>query len=70
MGILGIPNRTENWKTARTFAPFFKSCSARAALAKRLLEPLGESQEGTVEIELFWYGIRDYIDLLGKKRKP
>ena len=65
MGILGICNRTENWKTAQTFAPFFKSCSARAALAKRLLEPLGESQEDTVEIELFWKGVRDYL----KKKK-
>ena len=73
MGILGIPNRTENWMTAQTFAPYFECHSARTHLAKRLLEPLGEDrtvQEGTVKIELFWHGIRDYIDLLGKKRKP
>ena len=64
MGILGIRNRTENWKTAHSFGQFFKSSSARAALAKRLLEPLGKSYQveaGTVKIELFWYGMRDYL---------
>lgn len=63
MGILGITNRTENWKTAQTFAPFFECDSARTRLAKRLLKPLGKSDEiqsEAVEIELFWYGIRDY----------
>lgn len=63
MGILGIRNRTENWKTAHSFAPFFTNKAARAALADRLLEPLEENPEvevGTVKIELFWYGIRDY----------
>ena len=29
MGILGIPNRTENWKTARYFSPFFRDKDAR-----------------------------------------
>ena len=64
MDILGIPNRTENWKTAKTFAPFFGCDSARTRLVKRLLEPLDEDrtvQDGTVKIELFWKGIRDHI---------
>ena len=64
MGILGIKNRTEDWKTAMTFAPFFKSDSARTRLANWLLKPLGENHEvqpGTVKIELFWYGMRDYV---------
>ena len=37
MGILGITNRTENWKTAKSFAPFFKNKCARVALAHRLV---------------------------------
>lgn len=63
MGILGIRNRTENWKTAHSFAPFFTNESALAALANRLLAPLEDGlkvEVGTVKIELFWYGIRDY----------
>ena len=59
MGILGIENRTENWKTARYFAPFFKSNSARAKLARRLGEPT--EPRGEIRIELFWRGIREYI---------
>ena len=73
MGILGIRNRTENWKTAQSFAPFFECNSARIRLAKRLLKPLGKSDEiqsGAVEIELFWYGMRDYINQLSKKERP
>ena len=64
MGILGITNRTENWKTARTFAPFFEDDSARTRLAQRLFEPLGKAEEiplDTVKIELFWKGVRDYL---------
>ena len=60
MGILGINNRTENWKTASSFAPFFDDAPARRNLASRLLEPLGEPLgNGEVQIELFWYGMRD-----------
>ena len=64
MGILGITNRSENWRTALYFAPLFTDDSALAALANQLLEPLGETQDveaGTVKIELFWYGMRDYM---------
>ncbi len=66
MGILGIRNRTENWKTAESFAPFFECDSARTRLANRLLQPLEKShkvQPCTVKIELFWYGMRDYMKL-------
>lgn len=72
MGILGITNRTEDWKTAMTFAPLFKCDSARTRLANRLLEPLGENHEvqpGTAKIELFWYGMRDYVHELSKENK-
>ncbi len=61
MPILGINNRTENWKTAYEFSPFFKDENARARLARTL----DESQSPTgndVRIELFWKGMRDYIN--------
>ena len=59
MGILGITNRTENWKTAQTFAPFIGNQPALRSLAGRLLsEPLDDKEE--VSLELFWKGGRDY----------
>ena len=64
MGILCITNRTEDWKTAMTFAPFFECDSVRTRFANRLLEPLGEYHEvklRNAKIELFWYGMRDYV---------
>ncbi len=60
MGILGIKNRTENWKTARTFAPFYGANSVR--LARRLLGPDATLEPGDVRLELFWKGVRDLID--------
>lgn len=62
MGILGIKNRTENWKTAQYFAPFFKDEVARLRLAKRLGEP-NSTQADEVRLELYWQGMRDYIHL-------
>ncbi len=60
MSILGIENRTENWKTAEYFAPFFTDQTARLRLADRLgaskSTPLSE-----VKIELFWKGMRDHL---------
>ena len=53
MGILGIENRTENWKTARYFASLF------GEKAIHLSERLGEDR---VRLELFWTGMRDYIN--------
>ena len=69
MGILGIKNRTENWKTARTFAPFFEDKNRLASLANRLLrEDNRESfQPNEVRIELFWKGIRDWVHLKGEE---
>ena len=60
--ILGIKNRTENWKTARTLAPLLGDGSVR--LANRLLEPLTDRvdlQTCDVRIELFWKGMRDFL---------
>ena len=59
-GILGIKNRTENWKTACHFAPFFRDGAARLRLAKRLGAPEDTKAED-VRIELFWYGMRDHL---------
>ena len=73
MGILGITNRSENWKTAQTFATYFTDRpQAIDALAKRLLKPMDEDYEveaGTVSIELYWKGLRDYVHLSKKSNR-
>jgi hypothetical protein len=61
MGILGIRNRTENWKTVENFHAL--SDDAKVKLVQRLLEPYQDAQEvapDSVKVELFWKGIRDY----------
>ena len=63
-GILGISNRTENWKTARYFAPFFGHG------AKRVAEHLsGEPVESNVRLELYWKGMRDFLKKEKDKEK-
>ena len=60
MPILGSENLTENWMTARTFAPLFRDDGLRRRFAERLLdEPLPDG--ANVSIELFWRGMRDYV---------
>ena len=65
MSILGIKNRTENWKTAFYFSPFFRNQDARLQLAQKLIaNHVGsdrrlESRE--FQIELFWKGMRDHL---------
>ena len=68
MGILDITNRTENWKTASSFAPFFANPVSCQNLARRLLEPLGKKleEDSSVKIELFWKGVRDYAAAVDK----
>ena len=69
MGILGIENRTENWKTAKYFSPLVKNEDARLRLVERLLgEPPGCSA-GEIRIELFWRGMRDYLHKARKEEK-
>ena len=68
MSILGINNRTENWKTAYEFAPFFRDGNACAKLA-RTLEEGGSPTGNEVKIELFWKGMRDYVDKVGKPKE-
>ena len=61
MKILGIRNRTENWKTARLFSPLFGEESI--CLAKCLGEQT-ETRPGDVHLELYWKGMRDYLHKL------
>lgn len=62
MAILGITNRTENWKTASAFSPLLGSASVR--LARRLLGEEVALAPGNVRLELFWRGVRDYMHQL------
>ena len=57
MGILGINNRTENWKTVQHFHGL--SDAAKVRLVRRLGEPKDTVAE-EISIELFWHGVRDY----------
>lgn len=68
MGILDIKNRTENFKTAKTFAPFLvdgNDAEKRLVdLANCLGKPVGGSpvtEQDEVRLELFWYGMRDNL---------
>ncbi len=62
MGILGINNRTENWKTVRTLCPPLTR-DAKVKLVQRLLAPypnaLQVAPTTEVNFELFWKGARD-----------
>ncbi len=55
--ILGIENRTENWRTAVYFSPMFRSKSYKFA---QMLGASSAFSADQVTIELFWSGIRDY----------
>ena len=70
MAILGIENRTENWKTAQVFAPLFPQQHRAEDARKRLAERLGVSIPdcADVSLELFWYGIRDHGTRCGWKK--
>lgn len=57
MGILGINNRTENWKTVQHFHGL--SDAAKVRLVQHL-EPEETVAAGKICIELFWRGMRDY----------
>ena len=65
---LGIENGTENWKTALYFSPFFTYDLSRLRLAERLGEP-DSTQPGAVQIELYWHGMRDYLDQTKKAER-
>ena len=58
MGILGIDNRTENWKTAKEFCDLSDEGVLKLAghLASTSTDDLGE-----LKMELFWKGVRDWL---------
>ena len=66
MGILGIENRTENWKTAKYIIPLSHNDDARVNLA-RMLGESEETRSEDVRIELFWKGMRDHFNMVGRK---
>ena len=66
MGILGIENRTENWKTVEHF--YGLSDAAKARLVRRITGTR-EADSNNIEIQLFWYGFRDYIAAYEEKGK-
>ena len=65
MPILGIENRTENWRTAQVFAPLFGDAALRRRFAERLDASIGDD----VSLELFWFGMRDYGKQQGWEKK-
>ena len=71
-GILGIENRTENWKTVTHF--YGLDDNAKLRLANQLLKPYGGnpclSSNEQVVLEMFWYGMRDFIDQSQEDKKP
>ena len=73
MGILGIDNRAENWKTANAFAPCIGESGKEARrgvaqfLAKNHGLEVGPHEE--VTLELFWFGMRDFLYQEEEKRK-
>ena len=62
MAILGIKNRTENWRTARVLSPLVERPDARISLASHLVGSRDQLGEETMKFELFWLGLRDYMD--------
>ena len=67
MGILGIRNRTENWRTAQYFAPLFENGRARLRLVECLLGEPTDISPDEVRVELFWRGMRDHLHPEGKQ---
>ncbi len=67
MGILGIENRTENWKTVQHFHGL--SNDAKVRLVQKLGEP-AETPADKISLELFWKGVRDYVHTAADKPGP
>lgn len=65
MGILGIENRTENWKTVQHFHGLPNK--AKVCLVQNLGGP-AEILAEEISLELFWKGVRDYADKPGPEQ--
>ena len=63
--VLGIQNRTENWKTARCLWPFF--VDRAVCMARRLGEPRA-TPTAEVNLELYWKSVRDWC--AGRNKPP
>lgn len=71
-GILGIPNRTENWLTASTFAAVIAGAWQNELAAQIIGKAKGTQlsfRQDEVQLELYWKGFRDYCKSKGKNRK-
>ena len=64
--VLGIKNRTENWRTARCLRPFFDDRAV--SIAQRLGEPQG-TPTAKVSLELYWKGVRDWCAGRNKQQR-
>lgn len=66
--ILGIENRTENWKTVQYFHGLARG--EKVGLVRGLLGNQEVGGEVDIKINLFWYGFRDYIAKCKEEEKP
>ena len=70
-GILGIPNRTENWLTASIFIPLIVH-NRQNELAAWIIKNAKGTQvsfgPGEVSLELYWKGFRDYCSQKGDEK--
>ena len=70
MSILGIENRTENWRTARKLSPLVEKRVARVSLASHIVGCSRRQLHHNIEFELFWHGMRDYADMRERQGSP
>ena len=64
-GILGIENRTENWKTARTLVKILNQKKENEFATEIINNTEGQKvkvAQGDVRLELFWKGFRDLVN--------
>ena len=66
--ILGIENRTENWKTVQHFHGLTRK--EKVGLVRGLLGNQEIGDDVDIKINLFWYGFRDYIAKCKDEGKP
>lgn len=72
VGILGIPNRTENWLTESTLAGIIAN-DRQNELAAQIIGNVKGTQlsfrKDEVQLELYWKGFRDYCYFKRKNKK-
>ena len=65
-GVLGISNRTENWKTVQYYLRLREdACGGLCGFAKDVIKAAGSGdvliKPDDVSVELFWKGFRDFV---------